>query len=418
MRIGFVGLGKLGLPVALAIESKGHEVMGCDASDDVRQNIERRHIPYMEDGAQGLLATSRLRVGTIAEVVDACDIVFVAVQTPHAPEFEGCTPLPAHRADFDYSRLLEAVGDVAEAAEAKRRSVVLVVVSTVLPGTMRREVMPLLNRYVELVYNPFFIAMGTAIADFLAPEFVLLGAESAPAAEVVEAFYATIHDRPVVRMGIEEAELTKVAYNTFITSKIVFANTLMEICERMGADVDAVTRALALGTDRIISPKYLRGGMGDGGGCHPRDNIALSWLARKLNLSYDLFGALMQAREDQAIWLAQLIDEEAGRCGLPVVMLGKAFKAGTNITVGSPARLLSCYLPAVRSYDPLIDDPWTPAEPSLFFVATNHAQFTTFAYPAGSVVLDPWDYIPDRRGVTVRRIGRKQGAGRQGGLAG
>src|SRR5262249_6729878 len=158
------------------------------------------------------------------------------------------------------------------------------------PGTIRREIFPLVGEHVKLCYNPFFIAMGTTIRDFLDPEFVLFGMRDPEAAERARALYSTLHDRPVYETSIENAELIKVSYNTYITMKIAFANTLMEICHKIeGCDVDQVTGGLALGTQRLLSPRYLGGGMGDGGGCHPRDNIALSWLSRELGLSYDWF---------------------------------------------------------------------------------------------------------------------------------
>jgi UDPglucose 6-dehydrogenase len=113
---------------------------------------------------------------------------------------------------------------------------------------------------------------------------------------------------------------------------------MMEICEKTGADVDDLVDALSLASDRVISSAYLRGGMGDGGGCHPRDNIALSFLARELDLSYDLFEALMVARERQTEWLADLVGEG------PLEVLGKAYKPETNLTVGSPALLLAALL--------------------------------------------------------------------------
>ena len=132
------------------------------------------------------------------------------------------------------------------------------------------------------------------------------------------------------------------AYNTFIGMKIAFANTMMEICHKTGADVDAVSDAMSLATERLISGRYLRGGMGDGGGCHPRDNIAMSWLAGELDLSYDFFDSLMKCREEQTMWLANLIKEELqGNDHLnEVIILGQAFKEETNLTVGSPATLL------------------------------------------------------------------------------
>ena len=119
--------------------------------------------------------------------------------------------------------------------------------------------------------------------------------------------------------------------------KIVFANTLMEISHKIpGTNVNDVTSALKIADHRLISPRYLDGGMGDGGGCHPRDNIAMSWLARQLPLSHDFFADLMMAREHQTEWLADLM------CAydLPKAIVGYSFKSGTNRIVGSPALLL------------------------------------------------------------------------------
>lgn len=412
MKIGFVGLGKLGLPCALAIEAHGgHQVFGTDASEQVLENVRRRHIPYREVGAQELLDRTNLRLCSVRQMVEECDIVFVAVQTPHDPRFEGITPLPDDRADFDYKYLVEAIREIAQAALESKRQVIVAVISTVLPGSIAREVRPLLNDFTKLCYNPFFIAMGTTIHDFMHPEFVLMGCDSVEAAARMKEFYATLHDAEVFETSLESAELTKVAYNTFIGLKIVFANTLMEICEGTGANVDDVSDALSLATTRLISPKYLRAGMGDGGGCHPRDNIAMSFLARKLGISYDLFESLMRSRERQTEWLANLAIQKASELGLPIVILGKAFKPETNLTVGSPAVLLENLLLSrnveVSSFDPYIDPPESmPEVKAVFVVATKHEAFADWPYLEGSIVLDPWGYVPDRSGLLVKRIGR------------
>jgi len=333
MRIGFIGLGKLGLPVALATEAAGHDVAGYDPSPIVAQIRETRKLPYMEKDAQELLEQTRMQFMEPDELKTWAELIFVAVQTPHQPQFEGTTRLTDERADFDYGHLWEALASVAGA------SCPIIVISTVLPGTMQREVFDDPDIGIaagDVLYNPFFIAMGTTIPDFRDPEFVLVGTDGAHPG-VLRDFYSTIHDRQVFVTTIKTAELTKVAYNTFIGLKIAFANTLMELCEKTGADVDDCVDALSLATKRLLSSAYLRGGMGDGGGCHPRDNIALSWLAREHNLSYDLFNALMECRERQTEWLADLLDDDPG----PIEILGKAYKPNTALTVGSPATLLA-----------------------------------------------------------------------------
>jgi UDPglucose 6-dehydrogenase len=419
MKVGFVGLGKLGMPVALALALRGHDVMGFDIDAG---RMQKDVFPHREIGPDGepsiepLLRESSIRFGSLDDVVEHAEIIFVAVQTPHEPEYEGVTRLPDERVDFDYAWLKGAVGSLSDAIGRYGHDRIVIVISTVLPGTVRRELLPLLNDHVKLCYNPFFIAMGTTIRDFLDPEFVLFGMRDAEASEKAKELYATLHDRPLYETSIENAELIKVAYNTYITMKVCFANTLMEIAHKTeGCDVDQVSGALALSSRRLLSPAYLRGGMGDGGGCHPRDNIALSWLARELDLSYDWFEGIMLARERQTEWLAELVEEHHARrgfAGRKVGIYGRAFKAGTNLTVGSPSTLLANLLEErgfeVELYDPHIDDGPCPfVEPGVYVVATCHDEFAApdWSYPRGSVVIDPWRIVSRRAGIEVVHVG-------------
>jgi UDPglucose 6-dehydrogenase len=416
------------MPVALAMSHKGHDVMGYDIDPSKAQ---KESFPHREIGPNGqpsiepLLRDSALRFGSLVDVVDHAEIIFLAVQTPHDPRYEGVTRLPEERVDFDYGYLRAAVSDLARTIQQQDQNKIVIIISTVLPGTIRREILPLINARVKLCYNPYFIAMGTTIRDFLNPEFVLFGVRDADAAARAKAFYRTLHDRPFYETSIENAELVKVAYNTYISMKICYANALMEIAHKTpGCNVDEVTNALSLATDRLLSPRYMRGGMGDGGGCHPRDNIALSWLARELDLSYDWFENIMIGRERQTDWLADLVEAHHAHRGYAhrrVGILGRSFKAGTNLTVGSPATLLANILTErgfeVAMYDPYIDAgecefDWA----GVYFVATNHPQFCapTWEFPTGSVVIDPWRYIPERSdGVEVVHVG----VGHEGGPA-
>src|SRR5713226_6264009 len=221
-RVGLVGLGKLGTPVALAMSLKGHDVMGFDVDE---QRMQKEHFPHREKGPNGepsiepLLRESQLKFGTLGEVVQHAEIIFVAVQTPHDPRYEGVTRLPEERVDFDYRYLVDAVRNLATAIAENGQDKIVVIISTVLPGTIRREILPVLNDRVKLCYNPFFIAMGTTIQDFLNPEFVLFGVRDKEAADKAKEFYATIHNKPFYETTVENAELIKVAYNTFISMK-------------------------------------------------------------------------------------------------------------------------------------------------------------------------------------------------------
>jgi UDPglucose 6-dehydrogenase len=426
VRIAFIGLGKLGMPVAVCLSQK-HVVGGYDPTYLVKRLPAEW--PHRETGPDGKGEfqphySTALREGRIHHydrvdyAIDGAEIIFLAVQTPHGPEYEGVTPLPDERADFDYSYLIRAVKEVCEHVTKDQT---LVIISTVLPGTLRRDILPLTMGKCAVVYNPGFPAMGTVMRDFLNPEFVLLGGDDSKALEKVYDFYWDFLDVdcdcPILTMSIESAELAKVAYNAAISTKIVLANTLMEICHRVpGCNVDDVTGVLKAANRRIVSTAYMDAGMGDGGGCHPRDGIAMSWLARRLNLSYDLFGQMMEAREQQATWLASLVtnacinNTQLGKM-LPIVILGKAYKPESNLTAGSPALLVANILKEwgveFHHADPLVDGypTITGPGPAVYLIATKHSFYASWKFDRGSVVIDPFRYVPPRDGVTVIPVG-------------
>ena len=408
-----MGLGKLGLPCALAVEMRGHKVIGYDPSPSIKEILDTKKLPYKEIWAQDYLDKTNIEIKSIEEVAEHSDIIFVPIQTPHGEKFEGTTRIPDEREDFDYTYLKNGLVELDTELQKQKKEVVVVVISTVLPGTIRREILPNLSEYTKLCYNPFFIAMGTVMEDFLRPEIILFGVDDEEAANKAKKFYRTINHAPFYETSIENAELIKVAYNTFIGTKIAYVNTLMELCHHLpNTNVDEVMNGLKMCNKRIISDKYLSGGMGDGGGCHPRDNIALSWLSDKLGLSFNWFDNIMKQREVQTEWLADLIEEHSA--GLPINILGKSFKPQTNITTGSPSILLNNILEerghAVFMWDPYVDGPFPTEygefdEPQCYFIGTKHEDFVNFPYEKDSIIIDPWRFIPDIYNCKVIRIG-------------
>jgi UDPglucose 6-dehydrogenase len=412
MNIGFIGLGKLGLPCALAIESRGHKVVGYDPSQQVKDIIDTKKLQYQEIWAQEHLDKSKIEIKSVEEVVSGSEIIFVPIQTPHNPLYEGTTRLPDERVDFDYTFLKKGIKDLSEEIWHQQSKKVVIIISTVLPGTIRREIKPIIdtNPYFKLCYNPFFIAMGTTMRDFLHPEFILFGNDDDWALKKTKKFYKTITHAPVFETTIENAELIKVTYNTFISTKLAFSNIVMEMCHKLpNTNCDDVMNALAMGTDRILAESYWSGGMGDGGGCHPRDNIALSWLSRELDLSYDWFENIMKQREKQTDWLCDLIEEHCE--DKKILILGKSFKSETNITVGSPSILLKNLLEErghkVLMWDPYVDTHklLTGKESMVYFIGTKHPDFTSYKYNKGSIIIDPWRYIPEQSNCEVIHIG-------------
>jgi len=324
MQIGFIGLGKLGKPCAEAMAERGITVSGYDNN-------------------MSCISKSINVKATLAEAVIEQDIVFIAVPTPHEAGYDGRAPIShLEPKDFDYS-ILKSV--VRECNRLMHEGQLLVIISTVLPGTIRRDIAPLATN-TNLLYNPYLIAMGSVKQDFLDPEMIMIGTEQGHInwqASMLQNLYHHLLNKSVrFEIGTwEEAEATKIFYNTFISTKLSLVNMIQDVAQKLGhMNVDRVTTALANSTRRIMSDKYMKAGMGDGGACHPRDNIALRWLAQELDLGYDLFAAVMTSRERQAENMAL----EILKHGKNVFFSSNSYKPGTELVDGSYSLLVQHYV--------------------------------------------------------------------------
>ena len=259
--------------------------------------------------------------------------------------------------------------------------------------------------------------MGTVAFDFTNPEIVMIGTEdgteTGDAKELIQLYKSIAQNDPPYIVGTwDECECIKVFYNTFISNKISFVNMIQDVAERQGnINVDVVTGALCKAGTRIINSSYMKAGMGDGGACHPRDNIALRFLAKKLRLGYDLFNGIMLSREEQARNMALKLVELAWDNNMPIVIHGKAYKPRVSYTEGSYSLLVGHFCKEVAapytenisvSYvDKCTGDTYDSSKPAVFLLA--HSATTTYRYwdnpdsdelyceiPEGSIVVDPW----------------------------
>lgn len=374
-KIGFIGLGKLGMPCAEAIADKGFDVTGYDIAHRSSNKIAIKE--------------------TIKETVEDRDIVFVATPTPHEDGYDGRTPtshLPVM--DFNYDAVKKVLS---KCNQHMRTEQTLVLISTVLPGTTRREFAPLVTN-TELMYNPYLIAMGTVADDMVNPEMIMIGSKDAMAdpeckvrSELLESFYNQVCDNfPRVEFGTwEEVESMKIFYNTFISNKIALVNMIQDVAHKLGnMDVDVVTSALAKSTKRIVSPAYMKAGMGDGGACHPRDNIALRWLAKELSLGYDMFEGIMTAREQQAETMAKAILTH----GNNIWFSSDSYKPGTDLVDGSSSLLVQHYVKKhggqiVNGFD-------NPVE-----VIVRVHESDQFTVDGNTIIFDPWRSYPKGENV-------------------
>jgi UDPglucose 6-dehydrogenase len=329
--LSVVGLGKLGSPMAACFAAKGQRVVGVDLVERNVRLINEGKAPVFEPGLQDMLDRSGGRLsatGDLHQAARQANVLFVIVPTPS--DAGGA---------FTPRYVLEAMRPIGEALRARDDFPIVVVTSTVMPGCTGGQVRPLLEEVsgkrcgvdFGLCYSPEFIALGSVVRDFLNPDLLLIGESDPRAGEQVAALYLGVCDtKPrVARMSFANAELTKLAVNAFVTTKISYANMLAEICERVeGGDVDAVTGALGL--DTRIGPKYLKGSIGFGGPCFPRDNVALMTLAARLGVDTPLPRATDAVNNHQVARLAHLAERHLPAGGT-LGVLGLSYKPNTNV---------------------------------------------------------------------------------------
>jgi len=386
MKVSMIGLGKLGLPVA-EVMSEQHTVKGYDTNPTIKND--------------------KIQIcNSLFNAVNDAEIIFIAVPTPHDPAYGGEAPsseLPTK--DFDYQYLKTTLTHLVEYAP---KDALIVNISTVLPGTIRPMITEL-DISDQFIYNPYLIAMGTVTEDFLAPDIMMLGFDTWPTEEnkikadrLIE-FYKTVQTKrePHTTLGTwEEAECIKIFHNTYISAKVGIANMIQDVTNKIGHSNPTVIAESLRHADRIVSDKYMEPGMGDGGPCHPRDNIALSWLAEKLDLGYDLFKSIMQAREIQA----ENVAKELLSHNLPVHILGKSFKPETNLTDGSTSMLVGYYVEQAGvkvNYDSY------STEPAVYLLA-HPVDYSAGNFAEGSVVVDMYrKYNTFYDKIKVVHYGRK-----------
>jgi|APGre2960657373_1045057.scaffolds.fasta_scaffold06653_3 UDPglucose 6-dehydrogenase len=385
--VGFIGIGKLGLPCA-EVMAQHYDVTGYDIYPKTSNKIK------VSDTLEGAVKDK--------------DIIFVAVQTPHDPAYSGSDPITdLPNKDFNYAIVNQVLADINKYATQKQ---LIVLISTVLPGTTRRELRKHITN-ARFIYNPYLIAMGSVAWDMVNPEMVIIGTEDGNLtgdARLLQDFYKPLmENNPRYAIGTwDEAEAIKVFYNTFISAKIGLVNMIQDVAMKNGnINVDVVTEALADSNIRIISKKYMTAGMGDAGPCHPRDNIALRYLAEKLNLGYDIFDTIMSAREQQAKNIAEYLADLSRKTDMPVIIHGKAYKPDIDMTDGSYSLLIGYYLEQTKVkyfyVDPQTDDHLEDDTAGVILLAHNRqvtygytgelpSQQLYFTPGPGSIIVDPW----------------------------
>lgn len=354
--LSVIGLGKLGAPFAAVMAARGFRVIGVDKRPAFVRAINKGKAPVSEPRLQECITRGAKRLSAtadIAEAVKASTITFIVVPTPSGKDDT-----------FSNATVLEALKQIARTIREKKERHVIVVTSTVMPGSsdgVFRETIETLSgkivgQNVGYCYNPEFIALGSVIDDMLNPDFILIGESDRRAGAAVAAIYkkACGKNTLIRRMAPVNAEIAKLAVNTYVTTKISYANMLAGLCEALPqGDVDVVTQAV--GSDSRIGIKYLKGASAYGGPCFPRDNLALSALAKKLGVRSDIARATHALNMYQPERLLKKITALVPR-GSVIGIAGMAYKPGTHVIERSAGMALAEAL-LKAGYDVIITDP-------------------------------------------------------------
>ncbi|HLK20666.1 MAG TPA: nucleotide sugar dehydrogenase [Bryobacteraceae bacterium] len=356
MNISIIGLGKLGSPMQAVMAHKGHTVIGVDLNPATVKAINAGKAPVKEPRLQEMIDGARDRISathSYEEALMATDVTMIMVPTPSGKD---------GRFSMDY--VMEAAEKIGAVLKKKAKWHLVVLSSTVMPGSTGGTLLPALEELTGktcgvdfgLCYNPEFIALGNVVNDMLRPDMILIGESDPKSGALLEEFYTGVcESNPRIRrMNFVNAELTKLSVNTFVTTRISYANMLAQVCETLpGADVDVVTAAI--GCDTRIGSKYLKGALGYGGPCFPRDNVAFSALARANGAPALLAEATDTLNRQQVPRMSSIILKKLPKGGT-VGVLGLSYKPDTGVIEESQGVAIAKHLlesgAKVIAYDP------------------------------------------------------------------
>lgn len=356
MNLSFIGLGKLGLCSATCFAAKGNKVICVDRNEDFMRQLMEGGCPIDETDLPQMLATARHNMRFTldhSEAVRESDATLIIVPTPSKPD-----------GAFTNEYVSQVLTQLAPSLREKKDFHIINVVSTVMPTSCETIFRPLLEHLTGktcgtdfgLVYNPEFIALGSVIRNFLNPDMVLIGTSDERSGATIRELYASMVDSfpTFAVMSLTNAEIAKLSLNCFVTMKISFANELAAVCERVpGTDIDVITSAI--GTDSRVGTKYLKGGLGFGGPCFPRDNLAFQRFAESFGWTTQLSPKVISVNQGVVDRLEKTVLDKV----LPdatVTLLGLSYKADTHIVEESQSLMLAerlarrCF--RVRLHDP------------------------------------------------------------------
>jgi UDPglucose 6-dehydrogenase len=355
MKISFIGLGKLGLPLATNFAKNGHKVLAIDKNETLIKKLNQNETPWFEEGLEQNLKESlpTIEYTTDYSKVSETDVTIILVNTP------------SNKKDGSFSNLYveQSLRETAlQLKKTNKKNHLFILSSTVMPTSIKNSFIPLiesttgwkLNNEFGFCYIPDFVAIGQVIKDFENPDFLLIGKSNDTYGQVAEKLYKSIikNSASIHTLSLAEAEVCKVALNAYITTKISFANYLGLLCEKLDPTINVDNVTNTIGQDKRIGTKYFKSGNSYGGTCFPRD----TWAFMKVSSNVGLKALQMEANEsinnmvDESVFL-KIVKENVDKIGL----VGLGFKPGTSVvTEGLAFKLVK--LLKNRNFDVFVYD--------------------------------------------------------------
>jgi len=361
-KLSFVGLGPVGLCTAVCFAAKGYKVIASEIDKTKASQIKKGKPPFYElnlkEMLQETINSGNLKIVTNnEEAILRSDMTFITVGTPSKPD-----------GSINLSYVINASKDLGKALKKKKETHLIVVKSTVTPGTTLNVVKPTFEKSSGkkcgkdflLCFNPEFLREGNAIRGTLNPDYIVIGGYNQKSTETLESLYKEFYKEnlpPIIKTNISTAELIKYANNAFLATKISFINTLANICEKIpGIDIKKI--AEAIGKDHRINPYFLNAGLGWGGSCFPKDLKALIAFSKKLGYNPTLIQATCKANQDQIKFTIQKVKKELKTLkGKTIAILGLSFKPDTDdIREARSIKIINQLLregAKITAYDPM-----------------------------------------------------------------
>lgn len=354
--ISVIGMGKLGTPFALAFTSSGFEVSCLDVNKSIMSDLQRGKCSLYEKDVKELLKKNKKHLHfppSYDDMVAQSDATFIIVPTPS--EKNG---------SFSLEYIFQVLKELCQAIAKKKKKHTIVITSTISPQSMEKIAHELekttkkkIGKELGLCYSPEFIALGNVIQNLTNPDVILIGESDKASGDLLEEIRMSIcKNKPrIIRTNWVNAEISKIALNTYVTMKISFANMIARVCEQVpGADAEIVNGAV--GSDSRVGMKYLKGGLGFGGPCFPRDNAALAEFITSFNQSAEIPESVQSFNRKQVDYLFNHIKKYISNKNKMIGILGLSYKPGTDVIEESQGTLLAQKLISkgykVQAYDP------------------------------------------------------------------